>query len=131
MCLLQILSSTTGCPGQLSRTLTNPCSRNSGQPPAAGHQMFLQLPGFEPGSSQSNPELIPMRYHWATCWWLNSLLLSLCGSRAIFCKKNLEDDWLAASLNRSVDRLVYDLPSRGFLEIKCRFYYGDMTRAFP
>ncbi|KAH7571454.1 hypothetical protein JRO89_XS04G0056000 [Xanthoceras sorbifolium] len=49
----------------------------------------------------------------------------------VYSKKNLEDDWLAASPDGLVDRLVYDLPSRGVLEIKCPFFDGDMTRAFP
>ncbi|KAH7510668.1 hypothetical protein JRO89_XSUnG0256500 [Xanthoceras sorbifolium] len=39
----------------------------------------------------------------------------------VYSKKNLEDDWLAASPDGLVDRLVYDLPSRGVLEIKCPF----------
>ncbi|KAJ0013233.1 hypothetical protein Pint_20916 [Pistacia integerrima] len=45
--------------------------------------------------------------------------------------KNLEDDWLAASPDGLVDRSVYDLPSRGVLEIKCPYFDGDMTRAYP
>lgn len=44
---------------------------------------------------------------------------------------NPEDDWLAASPDGLVDRLVYDLPSRGVLEIKCPFFGGDMTTASP
>ncbi|KAK2658634.1 hypothetical protein Ddye_005167 [Dipteronia dyeriana] len=49
----------------------------------------------------------------------------------VYSKRNLEDDWLAASPDGLVDRLLYDLPSRGVLEIKCPFFDGDMTRAFP
>ncbi|KAK0593140.1 hypothetical protein LWI29_031706 [Acer saccharum] len=49
----------------------------------------------------------------------------------VYSKRNLEDDWLAASPDGLVDRLVYDLPSRGVLEIKCPFFDGDMTMAFP
>ncbi|KAL8138358.1 hypothetical protein V2J09_004359, partial [Rumex salicifolius] len=41
--------------------------------------------------------------------------------------KNSEDSWLAAS----PDGDVYDLPSRGVLEIKCPFFDGDMSRALP
>ncbi|KAG6714520.1 hypothetical protein I3842_05G206500 [Carya illinoinensis] len=42
--------------------------------------------------------------------------------------RNPEDDWLACSPDGVVDRLVYDLPSRGVLEIKCPFFNGDMSR---
>ncbi|KAK4835305.1 hypothetical protein QYF36_008089 [Acer negundo] len=49
----------------------------------------------------------------------------------VYSKRKLEDDWLAASPDGLVDRLVYDLPSRGVLEIKCPFFDGDMTMAFP
>ncbi|XP_073526343.1 uncharacterized protein [Phyllobates terribilis] len=42
-------------------------------------------------------------------------------------KKNHDDSWLAAS----PDGDVYDLPSRGVLEIKCPFFDGDMSRALP
>lgn len=42
-----------------------------------------------------------------------------------------EDDWLAASPDGLVDSLMYGLPSRGVLEVKCPFYDGDMNKAFP
>ncbi|CAL0323039.1 unnamed protein product [Lupinus luteus] len=42
-----------------------------------------------------------------------------------------EDDWLAASPDGIVDSLVYELPSRGVLEIKCPYFNGDMSRAYP
>ncbi|XP_057491257.1 uncharacterized protein LOC130776986 [Actinidia eriantha] len=45
--------------------------------------------------------------------------------------KNPDDDWLAASPDGVVDKLVYGLPSRGILEIKCPFFGGDMSRASP
>ncbi|XP_042978642.1 uncharacterized protein LOC122309288 isoform X1 [Carya illinoinensis] len=45
--------------------------------------------------------------------------------------RNPEDDWLACSPDGVVDRLVYDLPSRGVLEIKCPFFNGDMSQAVP
>ncbi|XP_058182587.1 uncharacterized protein LOC131300668 [Rhododendron vialii] len=46
-------------------------------------------------------------------------------------KKNPDDDWLAASPDGVVDTLVYGLPSRGILEIKCPFFGGDMNKASP
>ncbi|PON77590.1 Restriction endonuclease, type II-like superfamily protein [Parasponia andersonii] len=46
-------------------------------------------------------------------------------------KANPGDDWLAASPDGVVDSLVYGLSSRGILEIKCPFFNGDMSRAFP
>ncbi|KAI8537273.1 hypothetical protein RHMOL_Rhmol09G0010300 [Rhododendron molle] len=46
-------------------------------------------------------------------------------------KKNPDDDWLAASPDGVVDTLVYGLPSRGILEIKCPFFGGDMKKASP
>ena len=46
-------------------------------------------------------------------------------------KSNPAEDWLAASPDGVVDRLVYGLPSRGVLEIKCPFFNGDMSRASP
>ncbi|KAJ4950844.1 hypothetical protein NE237_027676 [Protea cynaroides] len=46
-------------------------------------------------------------------------------------KKNPEDEWLAASPDGVVDQVVYGLPSRGVLEIKCPFFGGDMQKAFP
>ncbi|KAL6999858.1 hypothetical protein U1Q18_001014 [Sarracenia purpurea var. burkii] len=45
--------------------------------------------------------------------------------------KNPDDDWLAASPDGVIDELVYGLPSRGVLEIKCPFFGGDMRRASP
>ncbi|CAL5395643.1 unnamed protein product [Camellia sinensis] len=44
---------------------------------------------------------------------------------------NPDDDWLAASPDGIVDKLVYGLPSRGVLEIKCPFFGGDMSKASP
>ncbi|KAJ7960648.1 Type II superfamily restriction endonuclease [Quillaja saponaria] len=44
---------------------------------------------------------------------------------------NPEDEWLAASPDGIVDRMVYELPSRGVLEIKCPFFNGDMSTAYP
>ncbi|XP_073030830.1 uncharacterized protein [Primulina eburnea] len=46
-------------------------------------------------------------------------------------KKNPEDNWLAASPDGVVDSYIYGLPSHGVLEIKCPFFAGDMTRAYP
>ncbi|KAF7840331.1 uncharacterized protein G2W53_002629 [Senna tora] len=45
--------------------------------------------------------------------------------------RNPEDEWLAASPDGILDRLVYDLPSHGVLEIKCPYFNGDMSKAFP
>lgn len=42
-----------------------------------------------------------------------------------------EYDWLAASPDGTVDQVVYDLSSRGVLEIKCPYFNGDMKKAFP
>ncbi|XP_058727904.1 uncharacterized protein LOC131599630 [Vicia villosa] len=42
-----------------------------------------------------------------------------------------EDSWLAASPDGIIDRLVYELPSRGVLEVKCPYFGGDMSKAFP
>ncbi|XP_027339205.1 uncharacterized protein LOC113852977 [Abrus precatorius] len=42
-----------------------------------------------------------------------------------------EDNWLAASPDGVIDRMVYELPSRGVLEIKCPYFDGDIRRAFP
>lgn len=44
---------------------------------------------------------------------------------------NPGDDWLAASPDGVVDRMVYGLPLRGVLEIKCPFFNGDMNKACP
>lgn len=46
-------------------------------------------------------------------------------------KKSPEDGWLAASPDGDIECLVYELPSNGVLEIKCPFFDGDMSRAFP
>lgn len=45
--------------------------------------------------------------------------------------RNPEVDWLACSPDGVVESLTYDLPSRGVLEIKCPFFNGDMSKAFP
>ncbi|KAL9232748.1 hypothetical protein vseg_007819 [Gypsophila vaccaria] len=42
-----------------------------------------------------------------------------------------KDDWLAASPDGVVDDIVYGLPSRGVLEVKCPFFRGDMSNATP
>ena len=42
-----------------------------------------------------------------------------------------EDNWLAASPDGVVEGLVYGLHSRGVLEIKCPFFNGDKSIAFP
>ncbi|RDX74281.1 hypothetical protein CR513_45996, partial [Mucuna pruriens] len=42
-----------------------------------------------------------------------------------------EDNWLAASPDGVIDRLVLELPSRGVLEIKCPYFDGDISKAFP
>lgn len=49
----------------------------------------------------------------------------------IYDKTNAEDDWLAASPDGVIDQLIYGLPSRGVLEIKCPFFNGDMDRTSP
>ncbi|KAK9666236.1 hypothetical protein RND81_14G170300 [Saponaria officinalis] len=41
------------------------------------------------------------------------------------------DDWLAASPDGVVDNIVYDLPSRGVLEVKCPFFRSEMRNAYP
>ncbi|KAF3455450.1 hypothetical protein FNV43_RR00077 [Rhamnella rubrinervis] len=41
--------------------------------------------------------------------------------------ENHEKNWLGASPDGIVDKLVYGLPSRGVLEIKCPFFDGDMA----
>lgn len=45
--------------------------------------------------------------------------------------ENPGDNWLGASPDGIVDKLVYGLPSRGVLEIKCPFFNGDMANASP
>ncbi|KDP39555.1 hypothetical protein JCGZ_02575 [Jatropha curcas] len=49
----------------------------------------------------------------------------------IYHEKSPEDDWLAASPDGVIDMMVYGLPSRGVLEIKCPFFNGDMSIASP
>ena len=46
-------------------------------------------------------------------------------------KNNPEDNWLAASPDGAVARLVNGLHSGGVLEIKCPFFNGDKSIAFP
>ncbi|CAI9295571.1 unnamed protein product [Lactuca saligna] len=51
--------------------------------------------------------------------------------------RNLNSDgdrnrnWLAASPDGVIDKMVYGLPCRGVLEIKCPFYKGNMRKGFP
>ncbi|XP_047312102.1 uncharacterized protein LOC124915434 [Impatiens glandulifera] len=45
----------------------------------------------------------------------------------VYGKEKPNDDWIAAS----PDGVVYGLPSRGVLEIKCPFFNGDMSQASP
>ncbi|KAK2395177.1 Restriction endonuclease, type II superfamily protein [Trifolium repens] len=42
-----------------------------------------------------------------------------------------EESWLAASPDGIIDRMVYELPSHGVLEVKCPYFGGDMRKAFP
>ncbi|XP_022150402.1 uncharacterized protein LOC111018568 [Momordica charantia] len=49
----------------------------------------------------------------------------------VYGKVNSEDDWLAASPDGAIDKIVHGLPSRGVLEIKCPFFDGDMRKASP
>ncbi|XP_022981568.1 uncharacterized protein LOC111480647 [Cucurbita maxima] len=49
----------------------------------------------------------------------------------VYGKGNSEYDWLAASPDGAIDKMVYGLPSRGVLEIKCPFFDGDMEKASP
>ncbi|XP_059642327.1 uncharacterized protein LOC132284255 isoform X2 [Cornus florida] len=49
----------------------------------------------------------------------------------VYGENNPDDDWLAASPDGVINELVYGLPSRGVLEIKCPFFNGDMSQAFP
>lgn len=42
-----------------------------------------------------------------------------------------EDNWLAASPDGIFNGVVHGLPSRGVLEIKCPYFGGDMSKAFP
>ncbi|XP_038900094.1 uncharacterized protein LOC120087241 [Benincasa hispida] len=49
----------------------------------------------------------------------------------VYGKANSVDDWLAASPDGAIDKMIYGLPSRGVLEIKCPFFDGDMRKASP
>lgn len=49
----------------------------------------------------------------------------------VYGNTNAGDDWLGASPDGVVDRLVYGLSSRGVLEIKCPFFDGNMKKATP
>ncbi|KAK6933340.1 YqaJ viral recombinase [Dillenia turbinata] len=49
----------------------------------------------------------------------------------VYGKANAEDDWLAASPDGVVANLVYGLPLGGVLEIKCPFFNGNMSMAYP
>ncbi|KAL6566655.1 hypothetical protein OROMI_015059 [Orobanche minor] len=49
----------------------------------------------------------------------------------VYHKNNSQDNWLAASPDGAVDSFYYDLPTHGVLEIKCPFFGGDMSKAFP
>lgn len=44
---------------------------------------------------------------------------------------NQEDNWLGASPDGIIDKIVYGLPYGGILEIKCPFYKGDMRKGYP
>ncbi|KAI3735487.1 hypothetical protein L6452_14986 [Arctium lappa] len=46
-------------------------------------------------------------------------------------KLNPTDNWFAASPDGVVDKIIYGLPYRGVLEIKCPFYKGDMRKGYP
>ncbi|KAL7590063.1 hypothetical protein Lser_V15G35766 [Lactuca serriola] len=45
--------------------------------------------------------------------------------------QNRNWNWLAASPDGVIDKMVYGLPCRGVLEIKCPFYKGNMRKGFP
>lgn len=49
----------------------------------------------------------------------------------VYGKVNHEDDWLGASPDGVIDKFAYDLPSGGVLEIKCPYFDGDMSKAYP
>ncbi|KAL3626245.1 hypothetical protein CASFOL_029794 [Castilleja foliolosa] len=49
----------------------------------------------------------------------------------VYDKDNYKDDWLAASPDGAVDSFCYELPTHGVLEIKCPYFEGDMSRAYP
>ncbi|KAL5724563.1 hypothetical protein ACHQM5_007806 [Ranunculus cassubicifolius] len=42
-----------------------------------------------------------------------------------------QDDWLGCSPDGVVDRVVYGLPSRGVLEIKCPYFGGEKYKMYP
>ncbi|VFQ67307.1 unnamed protein product [Cuscuta campestris] len=42
-----------------------------------------------------------------------------------------EEGWLAASPDGVIDKFIHGLPSLGVLEIKCPYFGGDMTKAWP
>lgn len=46
-------------------------------------------------------------------------------------KLNPTDNWCAASPDGVVDKIIYGLPYRGVLEIKCPFYKGEMRKGYP
>ncbi|KAD3068802.1 hypothetical protein E3N88_36682 [Mikania micrantha] len=46
-------------------------------------------------------------------------------------KVNQEDNWLGASPDGIINKIVYGLPHGGILEIKCPFYKGDMRKGYP
>ncbi|KAI7751143.1 hypothetical protein M8C21_032473, partial [Ambrosia artemisiifolia] len=46
-------------------------------------------------------------------------------------KLNREVNWLGASPDGIIDKIVYGLPYGGILEIKCPFYKGNMRKGFP
>lgn len=85
----------------------------------------------------------PFSGNWATCWSnikeqeaIERYRL-ITGNQVDFsdfqvCGKiNHEDDWLGASPDGVVDEFVYGLPSRGVLEIKCPYFDGDVSKAYP
>ncbi|KAK4800600.1 hypothetical protein SAY86_021087 [Trapa natans] len=85
----------------------------------------------------------PFSGNLATCWnnmkeeeaveWYKEIT----GNSVLFPKFQVygeicpQDDWLAASPDGVIDSLIYGLPSRGVLEIKCPFFGGDMRQATP
>ncbi|KAM7272337.1 hypothetical protein ACFE04_027000 [Oxalis oulophora] len=57
---------------------------------------------------------------------VHSSRFQICGNN-----NNPEDSWLGASPDGEIDGCVYGLPSNGVLEIKCPYFDGDMSKAFP
>ncbi|PIA39635.1 hypothetical protein AQUCO_02600234v1 [Aquilegia coerulea] len=49
----------------------------------------------------------------------------------VYANQNAEDDWLGCSPDGVVDHVVYGLPSRGVLEIKCPFFNGNIQMMYP